>query len=75
MATIYEASDSLTICYGYTVQFGRFMLTETGFYSDTLPSKAGCDCVVNFYLSVSTVIDVMWDGMPLICEVVGMFNI
>ena len=75
VATIYEASDSLTICYGDTVQFGRFMLTETGFYSDTLPSKAGCDSVVNLYLSVSPVIDVMWDGMPLICEDDGTFNI
>ena len=52
---IYYISVLETICAGDTFLFHDRLLTETGIYSDTLPTMTGCDSIVELQLFVDQV--------------------
>ena len=51
VAPKYNVLDSVTICVGETYDFRGKLLTEAGWYYDTVATTLGCDSICGLYLS------------------------
>lgn len=57
--TIYDTTNQ-NICLGSTYTFGSQVLTQPGFYNDTLQAVGGCDSIVILHLKVNTLPVITW---------------